>query len=202
MELIRPYRGERFFEIEVCGLRRKLPIVQVGEGVWIASNAELVFGDVEFISTVSEELAKRASRYKPEVLVTPEAKALALAYALSKSLGHSRYVVARKSVKAYMGEVIVEEVKSITTKEPQILVLTKDDAEKITGKRVCLFDDVVSTGGTMTALEKLVKRAGGNVVCKAAVWLEGTWYDPKDLIYLSTLPVFVEKKQKRRSPTT
>ena len=194
MELIRPYRGEKFFEIEVCGLRRRLHIVQVGEGVWIASNAELVFGDVEFISTVSEELARRASQYAPEVIVTPEAKALALAYALSRSLGHSRYVVARKSVKAYMGEVIVEEVKSITTKEPQILVLTKDDARKIAGKRVCLFDDVVSTGGTIAALEKLVKRAGGDVVCRAAVWLEGTWYDPENLIYLSTLPVFVEEK--------
>ena len=192
MEFVRRYRGERYFEVEVAGLKRKLPVVNVGDGVWIASNASLVLGDVKFISVVGRELAKRIARFNPEVIVTPEAKSLAIAYEVARNLGLKRYVVARKSVKAYMQRYVVEEVKSITTREPQKLVLTEEDVEQIRGKRVCLLDDVVSTGGTIRALERLVVRAGGEVVCKAAVWLEGPWCRDMPLIYLSVLPVFVK----------
>ena len=56
------------------------------------------------------------------------------------------------------------------------MVLEMDEAEKMRGKRVCVIDDVVSTYGTMGGLERFAERAGGKVVCRAAVWLEGPWY--------------------------
>lgn len=148
-----------FHEVEVFGLRRSLPIVPIGFGLWIASDAGLVLGDVEFIGKASHEVARVVRQYDPDVIVTAEAKAIAMAYEVAKNLGHGRFVIVRKSVKGYMrGGYITENVKSITTREPQTLVLTNEDAEFIRGKRVCLFDDVVSTGNTMGALERLVNR--------------------------------------------
>ncbi|WP_054854344.1 hypothetical protein [Vulcanisaeta distributa] len=39
--LVRFYGGQAFHELEVFGLRRSLPIVPVGDGLWIASDAGL-----------------------------------------------------------------------------------------------------------------------------------------------------------------
>ncbi|TDA39081.1 MAG: phosphoribosyltransferase [Thermoproteota archaeon] len=187
------YRGQKSHIINIGGITRELPVVQVSEGLWIASNADLILGDVEFIQVAAELIYNKVKQYNPEILVTPEAKAIAFAYELAKRLGHRRLVIARKSVKAYMTEYLIEECSSITTKAKQILVLVKEDADRIRDMRVCIVDDVVSTGETMTALERLVKRVGGIVVCKAAIWIEGPWYKG-DLIYLDELPVFMATK--------
>lgn len=191
MEETLVYSGQRYYEIEIEGLKRNLPIVMVGPGTFIASDAELVLGDVEFIEKVAKALSNKIKPFSPSVIVTPEAKAIALAYEVSRNLGHKRFVVARKSLKAYMKKYLVEPVRSITTTEKQELILVDDDISLIKGKRVCILDDVVSTGGTIKALEKLVQRAGGEVACKAAIWKEGSWYKDEDLVFLSKLPVFV-----------
>ncbi len=184
-----------FHEVEVFGLRRSLPIVPIGFGLWIASDAGLVLGDVEFIGKASHEVARVVRQYDPDVIVTAEAKAIAMAYEVAKNLGHGRFVIVRKSVKGYMRGYITENVKSITTREPQTLVLTNEDAEFIRGKRVCLFDDVVSTGNTMGgALERLVNRVGGEVVCKACIWREGPWYTSNDLVFFDYLPIYVSRE--------
>lgn len=191
---VKIFEGQKFYKTKICELYRELPIRQVDEEIWIASNHKLVLGkDVEFTQKVGKELASRIKPYNPDVLLTAEAKALPLAYEIARELGLRKILVARKEVKSYMKKYLVEEVKSITTSKIQKLVLELD--EKIEGKRICLFDDVVSTYGTMNALEKLVKRAGGEIVCKAAVWLEGPWYEGKDLIYLEILPIWVTERK-------
>ena len=191
MAEVLPYRGQKTYRISILGLTRDLPVVRVGEGVWIASNAELVLGDVEFIERVGGELARRVRPYRPDIILTPEAKSIAIAYEVSRRLGHERFVIARKSVKAYMRSYVCEDVKSITTRERQKLVLDDRAVEQLRGRRVCLLDDVVSTGGTMEAMKRLVSKVGGEAVCEAVVWREGPWYRSERLIYLSTLPVFV-----------
>ena len=189
------YEGQEFYTIKTFGIERRLPIVQIDNGVWIASDAELVLGDVEFISTAGKEVADYIKRFRPDYLIVAEAKAIAIAYEIAKNLGHKRFVVARKSVKGYMRGFLVEKVRSITTRDIQMLVLTSDDVKLIEGKRVCLFDDVVSTGSTINALEKLVKKAGGHIACKVSIWREGPWYKAPDLIYFDILPIFVSKEQ-------
>ena len=193
MENVLLFSGQKYYEVEIDGLKRILPIVKVEEGVWIASNASLVLGDVEFISKAAELLSKKIVDFNPEILVTAEAKSIALAYEVARRLGLKRYVIARKKPKAYMGRYIIEAVKSITTKEKQSLILTEDDVENVRGKRVCVLDDVISTGGTIDALVKLVEKAGGNIVCKAAVWREGPWYNEKEMVFLYNLPIFVDR---------
>jgi adenine phosphoribosyltransferase len=160
LERVELYRGQESHKVCVAGIIRYLPLVQVDEGLWIASNGGIIFGDIEFISAAARAIVERLKPLKPDIIVTPEAKAIAFAYEVAKSLGHKRLVVARKSIKAYMKDYLVEEVKSITTRERQIMILTKEDVGEVSGKRVCILDDVVSTGGTINALEKLVKRAG------------------------------------------
>jgi len=191
MEFVKTYNGQKYYTVSIGTIMRSIPIVEVEEGIWIASDAELILGDVEFISKTAEILANKIKPLYPEVIVTPEAKSIALAYEVSKNLGHRKFVVARKSVKAYMKDYVVETFKAITTKETQTLVLVKEDLEYIRDKKVCLLDDVVSTGGTMEALESLVKKAGSKIVCKAAIWKEGPWYKKQDLIFLDILPIFV-----------
>ncbi|MEM1611163.1 MAG: phosphoribosyltransferase family protein [Sulfolobales archaeon] len=189
------YEGQEFYIVRIFGIERKLPLVPIDNDIWIASDAELVLGDVEFISIAGREVARYVEKYRPDYLVVAEAKAIAIAYEAAKNLGHTRFIVARKGIKGYMRGFMVEKVRSITTKDIQMLVLTSDDAELIKGKRVCLFDDVVSTGNTIDALEKLVKRAGGHVACKISIWREGPWYKAPDLKYFDILPIFVSKER-------
>jgi len=191
--LLQEYYGQKTYTTVVGEIRRVLPVTEVGDGVYIASNASVILGDVEFIIYAGKLVAERIREYSVDVIVTPEAKSLALAYEVAKNLGHSKYVVARKSVKSYMKNPLIERVRSITTKEEQILVLCEEEVKYVKDRRVCILDDVVSTGGTMKALERLVKKAGGNIVCRAAIWLEGPWMENEEIIYLSTLPIFRKK---------
>ena len=48
------------------------------------------------------------------------------------------------------------EDKSITTAGVQKPVSGRDDADLIRGKRIVLMDDVISTGGSLLAMEGLV----------------------------------------------
>ena len=64
------------------------------------------------------------------------------------------------------------------------------DDKKIKGKRIVLVDDVISTGQSLKALERLVEKAGGKVLAKAAILAEGDAKDRKDIIFLEALPTF------------
>lgn len=194
MEEVIVYEGQNYYEVDIKGLKRSLPVVEVSPGIFIASDAELILGDIEFIEKVAEALSNKIMQFSPSIVITPEAKAIALAYEVSRNLRHKKFIVARKSLKAYMKKYLVEPVSSITTTEEQKLILTEEDIKLIKGKRTCIIDDVVSTGGTIKALENLVQRAEGEVVCKATIWKEGPWYNDTDLVFLSRLPVFVTPK--------
>ena len=52
------------------------------------------------------------------------------------------------------------------------------------------MDDVISTGGSMHALEALVARSQCQVVAEAAVLAEGDAAKRKDIIFLAPLPLF------------
>jgi len=58
------------------------------------------------------------------------------------------------------------------------------------GKRIVIVDDVISTGESLRAVEELVEKAGGNIVCKAAVLAEGDAADRDDIVFLEKLPLF------------
>lgn len=189
---VKAYSGEKFLRVRLGPVRRKLPLVRISPHMWIASDAEFILGDVELISAAARIIARKVGRGRTDVVLTAEAKSIALAFELSKNLGHKRFVVARKSLKSYMSDHVVQPLRSITTDSQQELLLTAEEMDCIAGKKVCILDDVVSTGGTLAALQTLVDRAEGTVVCKAAIWKEGPWYKGRDLVFVEELPVFVE----------
>ena len=174
------------YTLHVAGLTRELPIIKLSYDLSIASF--VILGDTEIVKKTAPMIAKKL----PEVdfVVTAEAKGIPLAYEISKILNLNEYIVARKSIKAYMEEPIEVEVNSITTTNSQKLYLNNQDAKKIKGKRVALVDDVISTGQSLKALERLVEKAGGNVVAKAAILAEGDAKNRKDIIFLEALPTF------------
>ena len=174
------------YTLNVAGLTRELPIIKLSYDLSIASF--VILGDTEIVRKTAPIIAKKL----PEVdfIVTAEAKGSPLAYEISRVLNLNEYVVARKSIKAYMEEPIEVEINSITTTNSQKLYLNNQDAKKIKGKRVALVDDVISTGQSLKALERLVEKAGGKVLAKAAILAEGDAKDRKDIIFLEALPTF------------
>ena len=174
------------YTLHVAGLTRELPIIKLSYDLSIASF--VILGDTEIVRKTAPIIAKKL----PEVdfIVTAEAKGIPLAYEISKVLNLDEYIVARKSVKAYMEEPIEVEINSITTTNSQKLYLNNQDAKKIKGKRIALVDDVISTGQSLKALERLVEKAGGKVLAKAAILAEGDAKDRKDIVFLEALPTF------------
>ena len=147
-----------------------------------------MFGDVELTERCAEELIKKAPEH--DVIITAESKGIPLAYEMCRVSGKNRYVLARKSVKLYMKDVVACETQSITTEARQTLYIDGNDAEFLKGKRVLIVDDVISTGGSLKSLENLVNLAGGNIVAKMTVLAEGEAAVRDDIIYLEKLPLF------------
>ncbi len=176
---------DKFYTLKVAGLKRQLPICPINEKVYIAGF--VMFSDVELTIAAAKELIKKVPEH--DVIVTAESKGIPLAYEMARQLDE-KYIVARKMNKLYMQSPIHVEVKSITTEKLQMLYLDSTEADYLTGKRVLIVDDVISTGESLHALETLVKSSGGEIVGKAAVLAEGDAADRKDIIYLEKLPMF------------
>lgn len=174
------------YRINVAGVERDLKLCPIGENLNIG--AFILFGDVELTERCAEELYKKAPEH--DVMLTAESKGIPLIHAMCRLSGKNRYVLARKSVKLYMSDVLVCETKSITTGHVQTLYIDGADAEYMKGKRVLIVDDVISTGGSLKSLENLVAQAGGEVVGKMTILAEGDAIGREDIVYLEKLPLF------------
>ena len=177
----------KYYHMTIAGCERALPICPIDEHLDIAGFVML--GDVEITEKTAKALLEKCPEH--DVVVTAETKGIPLCYEMARQ-GCRRYIVARKSVKAYMRNPIHVEVKSITTDHVQKLYLAEDDYKGLNGKRVLIVDDVISTGESLAAMEDLVKQFGGNIVGRACVLAEGDAADRKDIIYLEPLPLFTK----------
>lgn len=175
-----------YYEITIVGCKRKLPICKINDKLSIA--AFIMFGDVEITEKTSSELLKKSPEF--DVIITAEAKGVPLAYEMARQ-AKKDYVVARKDKKVYIVNPVSVEVNTITTQRKQELFLSCETAELLKGKRVLIVDDVISTGESLKALEKLVELSQGNLVGKVAVLAEGDAKDRTDIIYLEKLPLIV-----------
>lgn len=174
------------YEMYVAGLKRDLPICKLSDS--LAIGAFVIFGDVELTCACAAELLKKAPEF--DYMVAPEAKAIPLVHEMARQSGRNEYFLVRKNKKAYMDGVFEVEDKSITTAGTQKLYMDGADARKIKGKRVLILDDVISTGGSIAAVENLVNQAGGIICGKMAILAEGDAAKRDDIIYLEKLPLF------------
>ena len=174
------------YRMNIAGLDRALPLCPISDKLMIG--AFVIFGDMELTTACAKELLARCPEH--DVLITAESKGIPLICEMARMSGNERYVLARKSPKLYMKDVLTVEVRSITTDHKQTLCLDGSDAEYMKGKHVVIVDDVISTGESLRALEALVERAGGNIVGRMAILAEGDATQRDDLIYLEKLPLF------------
>ena len=174
------------YKLNVAGLERDLPLCPISSNLYIG--AFILFGDVELTEKCAEALYAKAPEH--DVMLTAESKGIPLIHAMCRLSGKNRYVLARKSVKLYMKDVVACETQSITTAARQTLYIDGDDAEFMKGKRVLIVDDVISTGGSLLSLENLVAQAGGEIVGKMTILAEGDAIGREDITYLAPLPLF------------
>ena len=176
---------EKTYTLTVAGVTRELPLCPVNEHLDIA--AFIMFGDVEMTIACAKALLEKCPDF--DILITAESKGIPLAYEMSRQSGKP-YVLARKSAKLYMKDPLTVEDRSITTQGVQKLVIDREDLAKMDGKRVLIVDDVISTGGSLHAIETLVSHSNGTVVARAAVLAEGDASKRTAILLLEALPLF------------
>jgi adenine phosphoribosyltransferase len=197
-----PYRGQESYTLRVAGVERELPLVELTPDVWIASF--VLLGDTELTERCGIALATLLAGEELEAIVVPEGRGLPLAQVIAAALSHPNaylpYIVARKAVKSYMKNPLMHTVTTVTTVGEQILALDGVDAARLQGTRVCVLDDLISTGGTTRAVIELARMAGAQVTCVAAVLLEGAEAvaDPEGktggvpVVWLGAIPQFTQ----------
>ena len=153
------------YTLHVAGLTRELPICKINDHLDIA--AFIMFSDVELTIACAKALLEKCPDF--DVILTAEAKGIPL---------------------LYMREPVIIEDQSITTAGKQTLVIDKKDLDYMNGKRILVVDDVISTGGSLHALDALAARSSGTIVAQAAVLAEGDAAERKDIIFLEPLPLF------------
>lgn len=174
-----------YYTMKIAGLERKLQKFAVSDALDIAGF--IIFGDTELTIAGCKELLGKVPEF--DVILTPEAKSIPIAYEMARQSGKP-YIVARKGIKVYMGEPIKVSVRSITTQKEQTLYLGQSDVSLLKGRKVLIVDDVISTGESLSAVRELVKTAGGIEAASCAFLAEGDASERDDIIYLEKLPLF------------
>ena len=177
-----------FYSLNIAGLTRELQLCRISDSLRIA--AFVIFGDVELTVACARELLKIAPPH--DIIITAESKGIPLVYEMARQSGNNNYLIARKQAKLYMKEVFSVEVQSITTEKRQSLCVDAEDAKLMKDRRVLIVDDVISTGESLRAVEKLVKQAGGTVAGRMAILAEGDAKYRDDILYLGYIPLFDE----------
>jgi adenine phosphoribosyltransferase len=177
------------YSIEIAELKRDLQLFEVAPGLRIAILN--ILGDTELVQACAKELNKKLKDMAYDVLVTAEAKSIPLAYALSVE-ATKPYVILRKTYKPYMGDALKAETLSITTGQPQILILDEKDRDLLKGKKAVILDDVISTGSTLQGMRMILEKAGASIAAEAAILTEGDRAKWMHIISLGHLPLFTD----------
>ena len=174
-----------YYEMTIAGVPCRLEKFSVNDTLDIA--AFICFDNVDVTVAGCTALLARVPEF--DIILTPEAKSIPIAYECARQSGKP-YVVARKGEKVYMRNPLKVTVTSITTQHEQHLFLGESDVAKLRGKRVLVVDDVVSTGESLDAVRKLAAAAGGIEVAACAFLAEGDAANRTDIVFLEKLPLF------------
>jgi adenine phosphoribosyltransferase len=177
------------YDIEIAGLKRSLRLFEIKPGLKIAILN--ILGDTELVQACAKALNKKLNVVKFDVIVTAEAKSIPLAYALSVE-SRKPYLILRKTYKPYMGAALIAETLSITTGEPQTLIMDEKDQSDVKGKRAVIVDDVISTGSTLQGMRMIMEKAGARIVGEAAILTEGERAKWENIVSLGHLPLFTD----------
>jgi adenine phosphoribosyltransferase len=178
---------QQFHPIEIAGIKRELRLFEVKPGLRIAILN--ILGDTELVQACARELGKKLMDVDYDILMTAEAKSIPLAHALSVET-KKPYVILRKTYKPYMGAALEAETLSITTGQPQVLILDEKDRDVLQDKKVVILDDVISTGSTLQGMRMILGKANATVAAEAAILTEGDRAQWMHILSLGHIPLF------------
>ena len=119
-----------------------------------------------------------------------------LAIETTRALGLDDYVILHKTQKIHLADGEWEYVRSITTDANQRLLFDRARIAAVAGKRVAIVDDVISTGASIVAALKLVRKVGGEPVALGCLvtegegWRESLGQDAELVRSLGAIPLF------------
>ncbi len=176
--------------VNIAGIERELPLFEVKPGLKIA--VLNILGDTELVEASAKALLKKLDGFFFDMIVTAESKSIPLAHVMS-ALKKVPYIVLRKSYKPYMGNAMQVQTNSITTGNPQLLILDEKDQHMIQAKKVLIVDDVISTGSTLEGMRKLMEMAQAEIIAEVAIFTEGDPGEWQEIISLGNLPLFFDQ---------
>ncbi|MFI3272185.1 MAG: phosphoribosyltransferase family protein [Pseudomonadota bacterium] len=128
------------------------------------------FGQMKLIQDTAKEAVKHFT--KPDYIVCPEAKSIPVAQEMAR-LWDIDYFVLRKSKKLYMQDPKSIDTKSITTLATQQLWYDASTIHVLQNKNIMIFDDVISSGGTIASVLAFAKDCSLCISSIASIFLEG-----------------------------
>lgn len=173
-----------FFDIEIGGCLRHLPVVSAGPDVHIAFMD--IVGDMELLDAALRELLKRVPS-DIEIIFGGDTVGLVIAHHLA-ILSGLPYVVARKKRTPVMVSPLTAQATSVASTTPSTFWLGDAHAERLKGRHVLIADEVTSTGSTLSALTSLAIQAGASRATQAVIATEGDRRN--DVLSIVHLPVW------------
>jgi len=162
-----------------CGVDARLPLRWVDDHTGIYSF--VLLGNVAWVracaTSLMEAIDDALDGETVDIILTPEAKAITLAYELCVRMSLNEFVVARKSRKVYMVDPVHVPVNSITTAAEQELWFGQGAINRLRGKRILVVDDVISTGATMQAIFDFLHSIDCTILLVACALTEGEQRD-------------------------
>ncbi|MCR8547436.1 phosphoribosyltransferase [Salipiger sp. P9] len=114
---------------------------------------------------LSSAMADMVRALDPEIVIGMPTLGMTLAASVAKKLGHPYYVPLSYSRKFWFEDELSVPVISITSPtKPKTVFIDPRMLSRLDGKRVLLVEDVISTGGTISAELALMEKIGANVV--------------------------------------
>jgi adenine/guanine phosphoribosyltransferase-like PRPP-binding protein len=187
--------ADRTYTTAVGSQAVDLPLVELNDDLTIALLICVDLG-VSFAETAGRELAELMRPMRPEIVVSVATMGIPLAIEASRALGLDDYVILHKTPKIHLGETWSEPVTSITTDKTQRLRMDPARVPAVRDKRVAVVDDVISTGGSLSAAMRLVRRMDaepvviGCLATEGGGWKEALGEDAALVRSLGAMPLF------------
>lgn len=151
----------------------------------------------EVVDALAAWMAEIARPLAPEAVVGMPTLGLTLAAPMARLLGHGSYVPLGYSRKFWYDERLCEPVTSITTPQPgKAVYLDPNLVPRLSGRRVVVVDDTISSGATAVAVMRLLERAGADpcglvfAMCQGDAWttrLPQRWRERTRWVFRSPL---------------
>jgi adenine/guanine phosphoribosyltransferase-like PRPP-binding protein len=142
-----------------------LPIRALPDGAGAVASLIANQASLAVVRALAGFMAEAARGFGAEVVVGLPTLGLAMAPLVAEDLGHARYVPLGYSRKFWYDEALSEPVSSITSPGGgKRIYLDPNQVALLSGRRIVVVDDAVSSGRTIAATARLLGRLGFDLV--------------------------------------